>query len=265
MQPRKESITKKSRQRKAISSPPQNDLHTDIPYSCFKNGWHLKTTPNSEPLTQQKHAKLLNYNHKLLQPRDGTSLGGWSVSMSTKRNKWVSQTCAIFKSWELTQLTSECKVCQLLDPFVHQPCGTQNCWTLPELSVSSLLAPRLGLPNFWIFRLRNMWKYNDIMTTAVTVTTMIKSNSVVSAWNSFISAHLVCTLSKVEAQEENPAREDISSAPQQAVAHEWDQFQSVFVLPSSSGRKLASKDSLLQSPRIHTMSFLDQSADHDAP
>ena len=91
----------------------------------------------------------------------GTSLGGWSVSMSTKRNKWVSQTCAIFKSWELTQLTSECKVCQLLDPFVHQPYGTQNCWTLPELSVSSLLAPRLGLPNLWIFRLRTMWKYNE--------------------------------------------------------------------------------------------------------
>ena len=45
-----------------------------------------------------------------------------------------------------------------VDPFVHQPSSTQNCWTLPELSVSSLLAPRLGLR---IFRLRNMWKYND--------------------------------------------------------------------------------------------------------
>ena len=154
MQPRKEAITKKSRQRQAICSLPQNDLHADIPDHCFKNGWHLKTTPNSEPLTQQVHAKLLlkttNFcshvteHHSAAEvclcPPSGTNELA-RPAPSLKVDSWLS--------WHRNAK---------LDPFVHQPSSTQNCWTLPELSVSSLLAPRLGLR---IFRLRNMWKYND--------------------------------------------------------------------------------------------------------
>jgi hypothetical protein len=96
---------------------------------CSKKWVALKDNHEQQAFDTAKTSKsyFCNTTNFCVQPCDGISLSGWSVCMSTKRNKWVSQTCTILK-----ELPVDIRMQRLI------------------LSSTSLVAPKIAghCPNF---------------------------------------------------------------------------------------------------------------------